>query len=299
MIKEEKSKGVARNLLNEDCVPEAWPTESSMIEEVGCQQSLFCAIHDQEIKSLIDSKTWTPFELLLLMTLPCLVSFASSLGLIQRRKPIRKDTHVPHPSGPTESITNEAIHKELGNRLVRAATTASNLEAKHDSVPRNCGGTTAQTRFERVSEHSNDSLLARGRRVNDIDADEDITLVSAADNVMFDVSTATTTITITTEEITLAQALEALKTSKPKVKWIVFQVPVKYTITTTIISSQQSLDKGKGIMIEEPVKPKEKDQSRLDEEVVKKLQAEFDEEERLERKKAEKEKRTNIALVEK
>nr|GFD14253.1 hypothetical protein [Tanacetum cinerariifolium] len=52
-------------------------------------------------------------------------------------------------------------------------------------------------------------------------------------------------------------------------------------------------------MIEEPVKPKEKDQSRLDEEVVKKLQAKFDEEERLERKKAEKEKRTNIALVEK
>ncbi|GJX69675.1 hypothetical protein Tco_0305402 [Tanacetum coccineum] len=37
------------------------------------------------------------------------------------------------------------------------------------------------------------------------------------------VSTAATTVTITTKEITLAQALEALKTSKPKVKGIVFQ----------------------------------------------------------------------------
>nr|GEZ09687.1 ribonuclease H-like domain, reverse transcriptase, RNA-dependent DNA polymerase [Tanacetum cinerariifolium] len=39
------------------------------------------------------------------------------------------------------------------------------------------------------------------------------------------VSTAATTITTTTKEITLAQALEALKTTKPKVKGIVFQEP--------------------------------------------------------------------------
>ncbi|GJV73918.1 retrovirus-related pol polyprotein from transposon TNT 1-94 [Tanacetum coccineum] len=91
-----------------------------------------------------------------------------------------------------------------------------------------------------------------------------------------------TTVTITTEEITLAQALEALKTSKPKVKGIVFQKPGKSTTTTATISSQQSLDKGKGIMIEEPVKPmKKKDLIRLDEEVALKLQAEFYEEERL------------------
>ncbi|GJY88623.1 hypothetical protein Tco_0503251 [Tanacetum coccineum] len=112
------------------------------------------------------------------------------------------------------------------------------------------------------------------------------------------VSTAATTVTITTEEITLAQALEALKTSKPKVKGIVFQEPGKSTTTTTI-SSQQSQDKGKGIMIEEPVKPmKKKDQISFDEEVALKLQAEFDEEERLAREKAEKEKEANIALIE-
>ncbi|GKF07639.1 hypothetical protein Tco_0041863 [Tanacetum coccineum] len=139
------------------------------------------------------------------------------------------------------------------------------------------------------------------RRINDINANEDITLVNVQDDVdneMFDVitlngkevfvagqnenvveevvdvvqvSTVATTVTITTEEITLAQALEALKTSKPK-------------------------DKGKGIMIEEPVKPmKKKDQISFDEEVALKLQAEFDEEERLAREKAEKEKEANIA----
>ncbi|GKC85281.1 hypothetical protein Tco_1140998 [Tanacetum coccineum] len=42
------------------------------------------------------------------------------------------------------------------------------------------------------------------------------------------VSTAATTVTITTEEITLVQALKALKTSKPKVKGIVFEEPAEF-----------------------------------------------------------------------
>nr|GEX30884.1 hypothetical protein [Tanacetum cinerariifolium] len=37
------------------------------------------------------------------------------------------------PSGPTESVADRAVHKELGDRLVRAATTASSLEGDQDS----------------------------------------------------------------------------------------------------------------------------------------------------------------------
>nr|GEY07106.1 hypothetical protein [Tanacetum cinerariifolium] len=224
---------------------------------------------------------------------------------------------------------DEAVHKELGDSLVRATTTASSLKAEQDSED-----TIAQTRFERVSKHSNDSLLARGntlqsdedsmkldelmalcatlqnrvldlektkiiqcneidslkrrvkklekrnrsrihklkrlykvglstrvessrdeeslgkdaskqwRMIDVINSDEDITLVNDADNEMFDVddlggeevfvarqnenvveevvdvaqvSTAITTVTITTKEITLAHALIPLKTSKPKI----------------------------------------------------------------------------------
>ncbi|GKC94443.1 hypothetical protein Tco_1159885, partial [Tanacetum coccineum] len=70
------------------------------------------------------------------------------------------------------------------------------------------------------------------------------------------------------------------------------------TSTTTIISSQPSQakvhDKGKGILVEEPVKPKKKDLIRLDEEFASKLQAEFDEEERLAREKDE----ANVVLTE-
>ncbi|GKE53854.1 hypothetical protein Tco_1489010, partial [Tanacetum coccineum] len=172
------------------------------------------------------------------------------------------------------------------------------------------GDTIAQTRFENVSKHSNDSLLAIGNTLrNDKDKhklDELMALCTNLQKKVLDLekrkttqqnkidslkrrvkklekkrslrthklkrlykvgltarvessgdeedvrmhpnSTAATTVTITIEEITLAQALEALKTSKLK-----------------------------GIMIEEPVKlMKKKDLIRLDEEVALKLQVEID-----------------------
>ncbi|GJR87687.1 hypothetical protein Tco_0211698 [Tanacetum coccineum] len=299
-----------------------------------------------------------------------------------------RDVMVATQYSDQESL-DEAVHKELGDSLVRAATTASSIESEQDSGninktqskvtpnksssqgtnsgggPRSqetMGDTIVQTRFENVSKHSNDSLLARGNtlrsdedrlkldelmalcttlqnwvldleqtkttqhneivslkmrvkklekknrsrthrlkilhkvgliarvessgaeeslgedaskqgRIDAIDADEEITLVSVHDvNVSADeevaasditasaattVSVATTTIATTVDNITLAQALEKLKTTKPKKK---------------------------GVVIQElkPVKPmKKKDQIRLDEETALNLQAKFDKEERL------------------
>ncbi|GKG49653.1 hypothetical protein Tco_0518427, partial [Tanacetum coccineum] len=80
---------------------------------------------------------------------------------------------------------------------------------------------------------------------------------------------------------------------------IVIQEPGTTTITTTISSQQPShakaQDKGKGIMVE-PEKPlKKKDQISFDEETAKRLQAEFDEEERIARAEEEKIDEANIA----
>nr|GEW86571.1 hypothetical protein [Tanacetum cinerariifolium] len=242
------------------------------------------------------------------------------------RKPTRKETQVPKPSGSTESVADKALNKELSDRLVRASTTASSLEAEQDSgnitksqsketsnepcsqgtnsgvglrCQKTIRDTIAQTRVESSGDEESlgEDASKQERRINVIDADEDITLINDVDNEMFNVdvlggeevfvagqnenvvkevvdtaqvSTAAITVIITTKEITLAQALEALKISKLK---------------------------GKGIMIEEPVKPKKKDQVRLDEEAAKKLQAGFDKEERLAREKAKNEERANISLI--
>nr|GEU61150.1 hypothetical protein [Tanacetum cinerariifolium] len=221
--------------------------------------------------------------------------------------------------GPTESVIDEAVHKELGDSLVRTATTAFSLESEQDngnitktqskatpnersSQGTNSDGglkfqetmrdTISQTRVldlektKTTQRNKIDSLKRRvkklekrnrsrthnlkrlykvglsarvesfrdeeslgedaskqGRRIDAIDPDDELTLVNDTDNEMFDVddlggkevfvvrkndnvveevvnaaqvSTAATTTTITTKEITLAQALEALKLQDPK-----------------------------------------------------------------------------------
>ncbi|GJV43770.1 putative ribonuclease H-like domain-containing protein [Tanacetum coccineum] len=321
----------------------------------------------------------------------------------QPRKPKRKDTQVSQSSDPIENVVDEAVHKELGDSLVRDATNASSLEAEQDSgninktqskaTPNesssqgtNSGGgpwcqetmrdTIAQTRLKldelmalcttlqnwvldlektKTTQHNEIASLKRRvkklkkkdrsrthrlkrlykvgltarvessdneesfgedaskqGRINAIDADEEITLVSvhnvnvsageevfvaeqdvdeevvevintakliidvAQDSAAGDiVSTAsaatTTTATIkTVDDITLAQALEEMKSTKPKKKGVVIQELGESTIIiSSQLSSQQSQEK-----------------------------AEFDEEERLAREKAEKEEEANIALIE-
>nr|GEV44038.1 uncharacterized mitochondrial protein AtMg00810-like [Tanacetum cinerariifolium] len=279
-------------------------------------------------------------------------------ALMAHKEATRKVTQVPQSSDSIEHVADEVVHKELGDSLVRAATTAFSLGAKCQEA---IGDNTAQTRIESVSKHSNDSLLARGntlrsnedrmklnelmdlctnlqirvldlektktsqhneivswkRRVKKLekrnrskthkmkrlykerieavdqdDADKDMLDVDVlggeevfaeaglnenVDDIVNVAQDSIATTTITTEELTLAQALEALKTSKPKVKGIV-------------IHEQKEP--------EEHVKPKKKDQIMLDEEVAKRLQDKFDEEERLAREKAKKEKEANIAFIE-
>ncbi|GJY56920.1 hypothetical protein Tco_0456035 [Tanacetum coccineum] len=117
-------------------------------------------------------------------------------------------------------------------------------------------------------------------------------------------------VNLSVDEVTLAQALAALKivttttaattitvvSTRPKAKRLV--IHKEEQATTPTVSSQQpsqvkAQDKGKGIMVEEPVKMKKKDQISLDEELAFKLQAE-EEEERLAREKAQQIEEANI-----
>nr|GEW86404.1 UBN2 domain-containing protein [Tanacetum cinerariifolium] len=141
----------------------------------------------------------------------------------QPRKPKRKNTQVPHPSDPIENVLDKAIHKELGDSLIRASTTASSLEAEQDSGNINktqsketpnksssirpnsgggpwcqetMGGTTAQTRFESVFKHSNDSLVIKGNTFQSEDSlklNELMALCTTLQNRVLDLEKTTTT----------------------------------------------------------------------------------------------------------
>nr|GEU91096.1 reverse transcriptase domain-containing protein [Tanacetum cinerariifolium] len=49
------------------------------------------------------------------------------------RKTKRKDTELPHTSGLTTNVADNAVNEEINDSLVRAATTASSLEVEQDS----------------------------------------------------------------------------------------------------------------------------------------------------------------------
>ncbi|GJZ67456.1 hypothetical protein Tco_0630696 [Tanacetum coccineum] len=162
-------------------------------------------------------------------------------------------------------------------------------------------------------ESSNDASLGaqedaskQGKKIEDLDADAEVTLVNETqemndDNLMFDtgvleeqeikfekvVEEPVVSVATTTKSIPVSTAEEE-------------QVPAS---TKTFSSSQSQLpqvkDKGKGKMVEPEVPLKKKDQVALDEEMARnleaQLQAELIEEERLARQKEEE---ANIALIE-
>nr|GEZ84126.1 hypothetical protein [Tanacetum cinerariifolium] len=134
-------------------------------------------------------------------------------------------------------------------------------------------GLTAKVESSRDEERLGEDASKQEMRIDAIDAYKDITLVSVQDDVdkeMFDVDT------LGSKEVFVAGQNE--------------------NVVEEVVDAAQ--DKGKGIMIKEPVKPKKKEQIRLDEEAALKLQAEFDKEERLAREKAKKEQEANISLIE-
>nr|GEX63609.1 hypothetical protein [Tanacetum cinerariifolium] len=211
--------------------------------------------------------------------------------------------------------------------------------------------TTGQTRFESVSKHSNDSLLARG---NTLQSDKDRLkldeLMALCTNLQNKVLQLEKTKTTHNEIVSLKRRVKNLekknKSRTHKLKRLykvglmarvessrdeeslgddaskqgmridainddeeITQVNVQddaekemFDVNTLVgdevfVEQEVDVKEGKGIMMEELVKPKKKDQIKLNEEAAKRLQAKFDEEDRLVREKAEKEQEANIALI--
>ncbi|GKA78720.1 hypothetical protein Tco_0785257 [Tanacetum coccineum] len=81
------------------------------------------------------------------------------------KKPKRKNTQVPQPSGSSEHVADEAVHKEWVTDCSLGTTSGGGPRCQEIM-----GDTIVQTRLENVSKHSNDLLLARG---NTLRSDED------------------------------------------------------------------------------------------------------------------------------
>ncbi|GJX52250.1 hypothetical protein Tco_0280619 [Tanacetum coccineum] len=156
-------------------------------------------------------------------------------------------------------------------------------------------------------ESSDEEFLGEGDaskqgRIADIDVDAGINLVSThfyadtdmfkaydlvGDEVVVESEVAVKDVNLSVDEVTLAQGLATLKSAKVQEKGAAIEEPS----VPVSVAHASTKDKGKGIMVEEPVveqvKPmKRLEQMRLDKELAFKLQDEEVEEERLAREKA-------------
>ncbi|GJV96439.1 putative ribonuclease H-like domain-containing protein [Tanacetum coccineum] len=196
------------------------------------------------------------------------------------RKPKRKDTEIPQPSGPTTNVADEAVYKERDNNLERVATTAIGLDVEQDR-----GRYGDDIMFD-VSDLAGEEVFVAKQGVSDKD------------------------VNLSVNEVTLAQALAALKSAKVQEKANVVGKPRESIITTptlttttvaTIITATSTRPKAKGLLFMKrskqrtpAIKLSKKIALKLYEEVAQRLQAEFDEQERIVREKVE----ANIALKE-
>ncbi|GJZ00933.1 retrovirus-related pol polyprotein from transposon TNT 1-94 [Tanacetum coccineum] len=204
-----------------------------------------------------------------------LLNYGEELGnagklLMYPRRPKKKDTQVSQPSDLT-NVADEAINEEpkkkRGSRTYKF------------KILYKVGRSARVVSSEEASLGDQDDASKQGRKIDDIYKDAKITLVDETQgsevidkvgekrNIVEEVVVVTDAViilvsadTITNVELTLAQTLAELKSARPKTKGVVMQEPSE-SITTTIPSK----DKGKGIMVEEPLKMKKKDQISFDE----------------------------------
>nr|GEY56584.1 hypothetical protein [Tanacetum cinerariifolium] len=250
------------------------------------------------------------------------------------RQPKRKTTKVPPPNESTDIDADKADHKEgkvldLEDELKKTKTAQQSkidglerrvkkLEKKHISRTHKLKRLCKVSLTAMVISFSDDEALDKEDtstqgRIDEIDVDEDIALVSTHDDVVQDegiedvseeevVDVVTTTKMLIDTVVDVSQVTTVIAdVSASKRKRVMIQEPEE-TTTTKIASSQQPQvqDKGKGKakLIEEPVKLKKKDQIFFDEEVARKLQEEIYEQKRLVRERARQEEEANSALTE-
>ncbi|GKA52574.1 putative ribonuclease H-like domain-containing protein [Tanacetum coccineum] len=224
--------------------------------------------------------------------------------MVQAQGEMGKDAKSPQSSSPTKPIADEVINEEnvptqSNDPLLSVSAAATIILRDHlaQSIGEFGGVQIPKVELQAEEEEQRSTQVVssedeglgdqedaskQGRKIDDIDKDTEVTLVDethGSEKIVEEVvsiADVSATAIITTEEITLAQALAELRSVKPK-------IVVK--------------DKGKGKMVEEePVKKmSKKELLKLNEELAFKLQAEEKEQARLEREKTEKVEEANIS----
>ncbi|GJT73465.1 hypothetical protein Tco_1032751 [Tanacetum coccineum] len=213
------------------------------------------------------------------------------------RRSKRKYTEVPQPSDPTnvaDEAVNEEPTQEITSLKLRVKKKKGGLRTHKLKRLYKVGRSTRIVSSDEASLGDQEDASKQGRKIHDIDADEDITRENVHDAEMFDVNDLHGDEVFVEKEVPVKEVSAVGKVNIASIATtvrILLQEPSESIATTT--TTIPSKDKGKGIMVKEPLQMKKKDQISFGKQEAIRLQAEFDEEVRLAREKDE----ANIALI--
>ncbi|GJW79084.1 hypothetical protein Tco_0140766 [Tanacetum coccineum] len=91
---------------------------------------------DKYVAKILKKFNYTDVEVLLSTTSIDLEKPLVKDGMLIMHVKRGQDTKIPQSNSPPVKVGDEAVHKELGDRMERAATTASSLEAEQDNINR-------------------------------------------------------------------------------------------------------------------------------------------------------------------
>ncbi|GJS26932.1 hypothetical protein Tco_0487552 [Tanacetum coccineum] len=273
-----------------------------MPQQMWCRSVSGAVLHFADVATLFENDTRRTAPLLLAL-LPKQITQKK-----QPRRKQRKDTKVPQPSGSTEPITDEAANEEHvpihSNdpllKITKLKEKVKKLERRNKSRTPRLKRLRKVGRSAQVVSSEDEDLGAQedaskhGRKIADLDADEEVTLIDEAqeindDNLMFDtgvfygqeVEVKKTLIEIKAvkpKAVTTAATTTTIAVTRPRARGVVVQEPSKFrTKTSSSQTSQlpQTKDKGKAKMIELEKPLKKKDQILVDEEIAQRLQEEL------------------------
>ncbi|GJZ38716.1 hypothetical protein Tco_0585279 [Tanacetum coccineum] len=267
-----------------DCLPTA--TIFAELERMGAKTTAWNEF-SSTMASAILQKTWVKIQLLLLISIPHPFITQPSSSKPQKKKPRRKQRK---DSGPTKLLTGEATNEEhVSTPSYDPPQSAKTDQAKEIASLKKRVKQLEKRRKSRtlgLKRLKKEDASKQRRKIADLDADAEVTLIDETqgrkdEDLMFDtgvldVTTAGDNVEIP-DELTLAQTLIEIKSTKPKA------ITTAATTVTPISTNQRQKEfkeKGKGKMVEpEPEKKTgRKTQIQLDEELAFKMHAEEQEE---------------------
>ncbi|GJT36787.1 hypothetical protein Tco_0936652 [Tanacetum coccineum] len=209
----------------------------------------------------------------------------------QPRRKQKKDIEVPQPSGYTEPITDEAVNEEHvsvhSNDPLLSGGGFNKLERRNKSRTlglkrlRKVGRTVIIESSEDEGLGAQEDASKQGRKIVDLDADAEVTLVVKAqerndDNLMldtgvFDEEEVEAKKVVNTAKVTTASATTTTidELTLPKARGVVVKDLSEFTTTSSQPSQlPQAKDKDKRKIVEHEKPLKKKDQILVDEEIA-------------------------------